>query len=243
VNKYIASVAALGLGLAASAASAIPGIYSTGVDNNGVALAAGALDTHYVFAAISGTAVGSGPSNNRGVVEEDVSVEQYQWTRNLESNWNTPGVSSRWLVPATHPIGVYPTYDQVNPGVYTWTTTFKLNTKALTHNVRLVGKAGADNSLEVFLNGSLIAQSPLDSAGNNTYSFQDGLATNFTVYASGLIAGINTLTFKVTNSVGLGNPTGLRTYLALVPEPGTWGLMASGLLLLLTARRRAAQRG
>ncbi len=259
MNRYIATVAALGFGLAASAASALPVVYSTGVDKFGVALAADAVDTHYVFSVVSGTAVGSGPGNNRGVVEKDVSAEQYQWTRNLESNWNSGGVSSRWLVPAAHPAGTYPTYDQSTPGLYDWTTTFNLNSSSLS-KAKLIGKAGADNSLRVFLNGNLIAQSPLDSAGNNTYSFQDVLATYFTVTSTssvgtsglsgtststsphGLVAGVNTLTFEVTNSVGTGNPTGLRTYLTLVPEPATWASMACGLLLLsLTARRRATQ--
>ena len=56
-------VAVFALGVTANAdASTIAGLWNTGVDNSGAVLADGALDSHYSFVALTGTAQGSSTS-------------------------------------------------------------------------------------------------------------------------------------------------------------------------------------
>ena len=247
MTRLISSLGALALGLVATAASAVPiaGLYNTGVNNAGAALAADIVDTHYAFSVVTGTAVGTG---GHGVVQKDANAELYAWTLNNAGTWNDAGTSSysRWIIPAAVASGGYPSYDPSTSGVYDWTLQFNLSGFVVS-SATINGKIGADNSVKVFLNGTQIAESPYDG-GYNSYSFYEANATTFNITGgAGLNAGLNTLKFEVTNTPGVGNPTGLRTYFTSsvtpVPEPQTWALMGAGLALLTLAayRRRATQ--
>jgi hypothetical protein len=177
------------------------------------------------------------------VVENDSSAELFGWALNNAANWNTGG-SSRWLSPVATPYVspfTYPSYDPTTAGVYDWTTHFNLTGFTLAP-LKLKGIVAADNLFEVLLNGNSIKQFSGVGVCVNA-SFKAGCETSFSVAGSSLLAGDNTLTFRVTNPPIAGNPTGLRTFMSLVPEPGTWALTAAGLLVLsLTARRRSTQR-
>ena len=248
MTRLISSLGALALGLAATAASAVPiaGLYNTGVSNAGAALAADVVDSHYAFSVVTGTALGTG---GHGVVQKDENADLYAWTLNNSSTWNDAVTSnySRWIIPAAVASRGYPSYDPSVAGVYDWTLQFNLS-GFLVSSATIHGKIGADNSVKVFLNGTQIVESPYDG-GNNSYSFYEANAATFSITGgAGLNSGLNTLTFEVTNTPNSsGNPTGLRTYFTSdvtpVPEPQTWALMGVGLALLTLAayRRRATQ--
>ena len=266
VTRLISSLGALALGLAATAASAVPiaDLYNTGVNPAGSApLDQDSLDSHYVFSVGSGTAVGSGLcgnmiclGGNQGVVETNANANLYGWTPNNATagnggDWNDPanGRFSRWLVPAA--VGALPLYDQSSAGTYYWTTKFNISLGFNLSTASISGRIGADNIVNVYLNNNLVASSPYDVNHINAFSFTDANATTFSIeHGAGLLSGENTLRFEVTNSrdtQGSGNPTGLRTYFTSsvtpVPEPQTWALMGAGLALLTLAayRRRATQ--
>ncbi|MEP6537590.1 MAG: PEP-CTERM sorting domain-containing protein, partial [Bryobacteraceae bacterium] len=106
--------------------------------------------------------------------------------------WLTNGPNSKWIAP------------QANEGLgnlsgdYTYRTTFNL-TGFNAATAVITGRAAADNSVTIKLNGVTI-----------------GSATSFTAFtsfsaSSGFLAGVNTLDFVVNNAVySSANPTGLR---------------------------------
>lgn len=101
------------------------------------------------------------------------------------------------------------------------------------------GSFAADNYGSVFLNGVLLAAQPAQTIFEN---FQQ--LTAFSAN-SGFLAGVNTLTFEVTDT---GPPSALLVSgltgnaLALgVPEPAAWGLMIAGFGMVGFASRRRRQ--
>ena len=79
-----------------------------------------------------------------------------------------------------------------------------------------------------------------DASSFNSWTFFDSVAPG-----ASFIAGVNTLTFTVTNLArNGGNPTGLRvefldSSVTAVPEPETYALMLAGLGIIgFVARRR-----
>ncbi len=120
----------------------------------------------------------------------------------------------------------------VNPNIYT--LTFDL-TGLQTKTASLSGKFASDNYASVALNGVTLASQPAQIIFEN---FQQ--LTNFSA-SSGFNAGLNTLTFTVTDG---GPPSallvsGLSGNALAVPEPAEWALMIAGFGFAgLAARRR-----
>ena len=163
----------------------IPGIYNTGVDNNNVLLAAGAVDPHYQLIA---SADSSYPGPNSWVVNDGYPMPP----------WLTNGPSSKWIAPRNaQNIGNL-------PGNYTYRLTFNLT--GLQPNAAVInGNWALDNSgVDILLNGVSTGQS-------NTNGF--GVFSAFMI-TNGFLGGTNTLDFVVNNAGSTTNPTGLRVELS-----------------------------
>ena len=166
----------------------IPGIFGTGVDANGALLADGATDTHYILAA-SADAGYPGPN---AVVVNDV------WPIAPAGPWVANGPSSKWIAPQADQSGAVGNAQ----GDYTYQTTFNLTGYDVV-KVRVVGTLAVDNTItDVLING---VSTGITSPGFTSY-------TPFTI-TTGLIAGNNTLDFKMNNAGTAPGPTGLRVNL------------------------------
>jgi len=163
----------------------IPGIYNTGVDNNNVLLAAGAVDPHYQLTA---SADSSYPGPNSWVVNDGYPMPP----------WLTNGPDSKWIAPRNaQNIGNL-------PGNYTYRLIFNLT--GLQPNAAVInGNWALDNSgVDILLNGVSTGQS-------NTNGF--GVFSAFMI-TNGFLGGTNTLDFVVNNAGSTTNPTGLRVELS-----------------------------
>jgi hypothetical protein len=165
-------------------AASIPGLFNTGLDAQGVALAPGAVDPHYALVQSSDP---SYPGPN--AVASDISANGY---------WIANTASSRWISPAM--AQGYPSGGTPHPaGPYTYRISFDLT--GLDPNSALVsGQFGADNSAVIQLNGA--------STGGGSAGYNPLLSF---ALSTGFVPGVNTLDFVVTNlSAGGSNPTGIR---------------------------------
>ncbi|WP_036307749.1 PEP-CTERM sorting domain-containing protein [Methylophilus sp. 5] len=188
-----------------------------GLYNTGASFSAGAQDTNYALSSTT-TTVGS-----NGYVTANGSFP-------LAGNWLANTATSSWLTPTA---SQGETLDPSVDGLYTWTTTFDL-TGYDAASASFNAQFAADNSAIVYLNGNQIGT----SSGFSSWSTFSATAGNF-------VAGVNTLSFVVTNQAqDFGNPTGLRvefltSNVATVPEADTYALMLAGFGLMgLVARRK-----
>ncbi|MBK9138765.1 MAG: immunoglobulin domain-containing protein [Verrucomicrobia bacterium] len=163
----------------------LPGIYGTGVAADGSLLGPGEVDPHYKLVA---SADENYPGPDAIVVNDGWPIAAGVWALN--------GPSSKWIAPQA---------DQGSPGSgnaegdYTYETSFDLTGYDVSR-VQLVGGWAADNTgLDILVNGV--------STGLSSGGF--GTLTPFTI-TSGLVAGRNTLAFKINNLPATPNPTGLR---------------------------------
>lgn len=165
-------------------AAPVPGLFNTGVDNNGVALSDGAVDPHYKLVASSDPAF-PGPN-------------AYASWPIAAGYWLANTAQSRWIGPAMNE--GYPSGAPSHPGgPYTFRLSFDL-TGFDTTSVQVSGGWCADNSGSMQLNGH--------AAGAATPGY--GSLTPFTI-TTGFKSGINTLDFISTNISGGGaNPTAVR---------------------------------
>jgi hypothetical protein len=159
----------------------VPGLFNTGVDNLGRALADNAQDPHYM-AAINGIIVPAYAAT---------SAQGFPIPP-----WIADSSVSAWISPTTNTIAV--------GGVrfsFSYTTTFDLSGYDPATAV-IVGQWATDNEgIDILINGQSTGQ-------RNTAQFTS--YTPFRI-SSGFIRGGNTLTFIVNNADGPGNnPTGLR---------------------------------
>ncbi len=193
----------------------------TGLYNTGAGLSAGQQDTNYALSSAT-TTVGS-----FGYVAANGSFPIGPWLENT--------ATSSWLTPTQNQGD---SLDPSTDGVYTWSTTFDL-TGFDASTATFSAQFAADNSAIAYLNGTQIGT----ANGFASWSAFSATSSNF-------VAGVNTLTFVLTNQAqGSGNPTGLRveflssdvTAVATVPEPSEYALMIAGLGLMgLIARRKNA---
>lgn len=155
------------------------------------------------------------------------------------SSWGAPVANSTWVGEAANagPVGT------TNPalGYYTFTTTFTaLSSGAYSGILSLM----ADDTAEVLLNGTVLV--PFGTLGADTHCASGmpscTVADNVTLSGLTLLSGANanTLTFVVQQAGNFGSagtdPSGVDFDAMLVsgavPEPGTLGLMATGLAVI-----------
>ena len=197
----------------------VPGLYNTGVNGTGAAIADGAVDPHYVLISSADPAY-PGPS-------------AYACWPIATGFWLANDASSRWIAPAANE--GYPSGAPPHPiGDYTYRLSFDL-TGLDPATVSIHGNWGVDNSGTIFINGVSVAST---SSYNPLPSFS---------ITSGFVAGVNHLDFVVNNwAAGGANPTALRVANLTGTGTATVGVpparTASGLELALPipnpARRR-----
>jgi hypothetical protein len=175
----------------ASEAAPIPGLFNTGVANNGALLASGSVDPHWRLVQSVDPAF-PGPN---AIVLNDSGFPIPPWLAN--------GPASKWLAPqASQATGN-------QPGDYTYRITFDLAGLEPSTAV-ITGRWSSDNlGPEVRLNGVVTG---VISDGNF-----GGLGNAFTIN-TGFIDGTNTLDFVVNNAPPNINPTGFRAELSGTAE-------------------------
>jgi hypothetical protein len=198
-------------------AASIGGLVNTGTG------ASGTQDMNYELSVAQGTTV---LADNHAYVTFDNTWPISPWMAN--------SATSKWITP-TATQGQ--SFDPSSNGVYHYELTFDLTGFNAT-SASFGGRFSADNSATVSLNGTQIG----NAAGPTSFYSWSNFGT-----ASGFTAGLNTLSFDVTNlRQNGGNPTGLRvefleSNIAAVPEPETYGMLLAGLgLMAFVARRRKA---
>jgi hypothetical protein len=170
---------------------ALPGIYGTGVADDGSLIEAGATDPHYRMVT----------SADEGFPGPDAIVLNDAWPI-AAGVWMLNGPSSKWIGPqADQSVGNA-------EGEYVYETRFNL-TGVDVSRVRLVGGWATDNNgLDILVNGQ---STGFTASGFNTFfPFE---------ITSGLVAGENVLRFRMSNLPATPNPTGLRVDLRAVLDP------------------------
>jgi hypothetical protein len=176
---------------------AIPGLFNTGVDNDGKRLGGNNLDPHYVVTAIPAAAPADNLGNAYTVVSSRANPLPAGWVANpSDSRWiTTPGTS-------TAGGGVSNGNDpaRVN-GLFDYTLTFSMPAGAILSTVSISGSGWSDDSATIYVNGILVS-------GQATASYS-GAAASFSLTSSNatFLSGSNKITFRVNNSGG--GPTGL----------------------------------
>jgi hypothetical protein len=213
----------------------IPGVYGTGVDNNGNALAAGTVDPHYVLI--------QDPNNSPNPKPKVTSGNPATWVGNQTSP------AARWINPTGAGSGSFAW------GTYIYELTFYLDAPNDPTTALITGRWASDNDAQMFLNGGTVPISSIlfpDPSGA-PYSFDH--LTDFSI-STGFLSGVNTLDFVVHNaftfiSDNRLSPTGLIVQITgatvdppetpsppSVPEPSSVLLFAAGLTGLAWWRRR-----
>jgi hypothetical protein len=196
----------------------VPGIYGTGVDDNGIVLAPGTSDPHWTITSVPGAS--SFVTPGAAVVQSNHPA----WIAN--DPVGTAGSSFISVVPAGT--------TGIPGGQYTYETTFDL-TGFDEKTFELAMRITADDSAEVFLNGNATG---ITHSGFGSFS-------DVFYLTDGFQAGLNNLSIVLTN--GGDNPGGLRVELTgfgQVPEPASmlvWGLMGAAFAGYTWRKRKAAK--
>ncbi|MDP8982631.1 MAG: PEP-CTERM sorting domain-containing protein [Acidobacteriota bacterium] len=212
---------ALAIALVPASAATITGLFNTGVDNNGVPLADGTVDTHYILLSQPS---GSGPVNPFVVSGSPSTFPFPPWMANSSV--------SKWVGPQADQSNVN---NEPLPGNYTYRLYFVV-TGADFASVVLNGRFSSDNIGHIFC-ASGCTVTP--NTGNPNVGTDDMSSTIFTSFSiSGLTQGTNALDFIVNNAGSTNTATGLRVEISSVPEPATMMMGAIGLLAVGLLRRR-----
>jgi hypothetical protein len=161
---------------------AVPGVFGTGLNDNGELLAAGEIDPHYTITTSPDVDF---PGPDAGVVNDAWPVQSGVWVLH--------GPDSKWIAPqGDQSVGNA-------PGDYVYRTTFNL-TGYDPATIQLIGAWAVDNTgTDILVNGT--------STGITSGGFAS--LTPFTI-SSGLVAGTNVLQFLVTNAADAANPEALN---------------------------------
>ena len=175
--------------LAGESAPPLLGLYSTGLDNDGLPLANGAIDLHWTI-----TATPSGEGN--------ASAYATMNSNPIGTAWIANSYMSRWISPQTNEaLGDA-------PGTYRYRTTFNL-TRFDPTTVQIIAEVAVDDTLtDVQLNGQSLKLTAKGAAAFTPLSIN-----------SGYVAGVNRLEFVVNNTGTAANPSGLRVEFALTALP------------------------
>jgi hypothetical protein len=171
---------------------AVPGVYGTGVTNDGTLLPGGSVDPHYI---LSVSADLNFPGPNAMVLSNVYPI----------GTWLVNGPKSSWIAPQTDQSGTDHgdgTYGGNAEGDYTYETSFILAAADL-NKVQIVGAWACDNEgTNILVNGA--------STGLNNGAGFGSLTPFMITVNNGLVAGQNILDFVVHNDPVTPNPTGLR---------------------------------
>jgi hypothetical protein len=128
-----------------------------------------------------------------------------------------------WVENAPSSAWISPVLDGASPvETFSYTTMFDLTSFDLS-TAMITGQLAADDGRMMFLNGNLVL--------DNSFTGSNAPWTVFVPFSasSGLVAGINTLTFEVPN---IGGPSGLHVQISgdasAVPEPSSLTLLGLG---------------
>jgi hypothetical protein len=194
----LAGILAGGIGTAAAQAptlNAIPGLFNTGVDNNGDPVPGGTPDPHYMLMSTP-----TGATRTKAVVGK--TLNSY-WTGKLE---DTP--KSRW-------IGLGENLGKNEPaGDYTYQTTFDL--KGDPNTASITGQVAADDIVAIRFNGEPVAIRLNGEKMPLTLGRDYGKLFPFKI-CDGFKQGSNTLEFFVHNHPL--TPTGLHVQLSGTVSP------------------------
>ena len=172
----------------------VPGLFNTGVDNNGALLSAGAVDPHYKLIVSADT---NFPGPNTLVANDDLPAPP----------WLTNGPLSKWIAPQPDQRCCGPDLGGNLPGDYVYQISFNLSGFDLS-TVKITGQWAVDSEgVDIKINGT--------STGNKIAPFppQPSEAWHPFTISSGFVDGVNTLDFVVNRSSGK-FPTGLRAELS-----------------------------
>jgi Domain of unknown function (DUF5122) beta-propeller len=190
---------------------AIPRLFNTGVQDNGLTLPDTSYDPHW-------TVSGHGASGAPTVITSARGVFPVQ-----PGPWMGDSPNAAWITPSLFDINVA-------AGDYIYTTSFILPWGVDPRQASIRGRTASDNTLvSIRLNNTL---TPMNTSGFAAMG-------NEWILTTGFRTGLNTLEFTVNNADFGANPSGLRVELAgtwqqsgLQPIPG---LLSSGFRVLDTA--------
>ena len=220
-----ASAVAAAMSIAAGAqAATITGLYNTGVDNSGAAVAGNGADLHWT---LNGGAAYTGGTNGSFPL----------------GPWVADSADSRWLTPTSNAAD---SFDPSANGYYTYATTFSL-TAGQAAGAAFTGRYAVDNqAANILLNGH-----SLGSGGWFTYwsNFSAG-SSDFVAGTNTLQFVVENWAQNGGNPSGLdvqflssieGAELDVSGGTGAVPEPATWALMMGGVGMVGATLRRQAR--